>query len=235
MTDLHSALHAAVAERTAAAQRHSSAVAALERAQQARAAAEAECARLADQDDAAIERAAKRFEAHARTGDAGASPEVAPSDRHLVAEIVAARTLKAADRAIASLEADLEQSAAELRRADALLHGARGALVGGRVRELLDELGGVRKREEEIVRLIAVIGPRDPGASHLPTAAAAAVNDPPARPSLLGLLGSPGGVATVNDPIGGQPAAVERARSYWTDYLACLERDAAPAAPAEAA
>lgn len=222
----------ALVARDEAARRHAVNIQAVERARQARAAAQAECARLADQDEAAIERTARRLDAHIREGDSGPLPQVTPTDRHVLAQMIADRTLKAAERAVTSLEADAERSAEELSRTECALGLVRGAAVVARVRELLSELEQIRTRETEIVRLVAVIRTGDYGAVSLPREASAAVNYPPARPTADGIIG---GAIDINTPIGGSPELNERARAYWREYLEQLEGESSTSAPAEAA
>ena len=94
MTDSTPSIRTALAARDAAGHRHTQNVQALERAGQARAAAQSECQRLAAQDDAAIDRAAKRLEAQVREGGSGPLPQVTPSDRHVLAQMIADRDRK---------------------------------------------------------------------------------------------------------------------------------------------
>lgn len=220
MSDSTPSVHVALAARDAAGRRHAQNVQALERAQQARAAAQAECARLAAQDDAAIERAAKRLEAQVREGDTGPLPQVTPSDRHVVAQMIADRTLKAAERAVASLEADAQRSAEDLRQAEAAIRAARNAAFAERAMAITRDLAAVRDEERRLVALLAALISRE---VPLPEEVRIAVTSNP-RPSIEWMSGG-AHLASPSAPIGGEPALFAEGNSYWDEFIEHLERD----------
>lgn len=218
MSDSTPSVRTALAARDAAGRRHAQNVQALERAQQARAAAQAECARLAAQDEAAIERAAKRLEAQIREGNAAPLPQVTPSDRHVIAQMIADRTLKAAERAAASLEADTQRSAEDLRQAEVAIRAARNAALAERAMAITRDLTAVRDEERRLVALLAALISRE---VPLPEEVRTAVTSKP-RPSIDWIRGG-AYLASASAPIGGEPALFAESNSHWDEFIEQLE------------
>jgi hypothetical protein len=115
------AAHAAVA---AACSRFESDSAALKVGKQHLAAAQAQLDKLAAEDQAAVERHARRLTQSAREGQSGQLPALVPSDRHLAAIATARSTHAASTASVATLEAAARDSEAALTAAEAAMEQA---------------------------------------------------------------------------------------------------------------
>jgi len=227
-------LTAAIKQRDDARAKHEADAAALQLGRSRIAASEAELARLADDDTAAVARHARRLEHQVREGKSGPLPALVPTEKHLTAERIAQRTLAAAKQMLESLESAERDSACALAEAESALHSAALAVLGEEADAMAAELMRERAAVERTTTLLqGLLEQRDFTPSRaVYTALGDRINGDPIAP-----LG--GDWDRPIDELRGlrKPHDAVSAQQFWADRLAALMRGEgiAPDAPAHAA
>jgi hypothetical protein len=143
-------LSAAIAARAAARERHAKNVAAVERGKERVALAQTELDRVKQEDQEAVARHARRMEEAVRASRGGPIPTLTPSDKHIIASLTAERTCTAARQMLASLEAAVALSRAELTQADEAVASAVRAVVAAEAQSMAAQ---IEDHEKQATRL----------------------------------------------------------------------------------
>ncbi len=206
-----------------------SATEAADRARQAVQSAESEVTKRSREQQAWIERQARRMVAHARDGK-GPIPTLTATNVELLQSRTAEATLEAARKAVKELES-AEQAA---RAALAAAHKHEQALLDdatrGEAHRIATRLTELRTEERELAARLTVLA-FDGRSELLTEAATAAIEDPPPRPGIAVFASGGPVLFDIHSPIQGGGDALAAARAHWQEFeqslLTAVATDAA--------
>lgn len=131
--------------------------AALALATQQRDTAKAAHVELLAEDDAAVERASRRYERDLRAGKAGPLAAVAPSAEHMTRLITSEQTLRAIEKTLASLQSARLNSERRLASAETALQTAAFAAIGEKADARAARLEALRAQVDEEERILGAV------------------------------------------------------------------------------
>jgi len=205
--------------------------AALALATQQRDTAKAAHVELLAEDEAAVDRASRRYERALRAGKAGPLAAVAPSAEHLSRRVTAEQTLRAIEKTLASLQTARLNSDRRLASAEAALQTAAFAAIGEKADARAAWLEALRAQVDEEERILGAV--RDLPGFRPSLKVFRALRDTLNLP--INELSPTGSWDKAwSTPVNERDRVPVDAQRYWTDLLASLTsgEDADPTAAA---